>query len=450
MVIGLARRVWFWSAAARRRSEAEPNSKTRSGVEPPHSRFVPILLSIALLAVIGTGVTIAGWQGWAWYHYRAALRALERRDLSLAQAQLNSCLKVWPTSAEVHLLAARTARRIGAYDDAELHLKECQLLGWPIEELSLERDLALAQRGDLAEVEEKLVRFAEHDHPDRFLILEALAQGYIKTYRLSQALHCLELWLKRRPNDVQALVWRAEVEQLRSSTSEALADYRRVVALEPERDQARLRLAELLATEHQPAEAVSHFEHLRQRQPTNPGVLLGLARCRHLLGESTEAARLLDTLLERSPDDATALGERGRLFLEIGQFGEAERWLRRAADRAPYDRDIVYPLYLCLQQSGKSEAAEAYRIKLQEIDAQLSRLRELTRQIVQMPHDPALRHEAGMIFLTSGQAKEGLRWLYSALQEDPRYEPAHRLLADYYDRVGNQGLAGWHRRQIQN
>jgi Tfp pilus assembly protein PilF len=140
-----------------------------------------------------------------------------------------------------------------------------------------------------------------------------------------------------------------------------------------------------------------------------------------------------------------ALGERGRLYLETGQPADAERWLRVAAGLAPYDRDIIYVLYLCLQQSGKSKEAEGYGAKLQEIDTQLGRLRELTRQVAATPHDPALRHEAGMIFLRSGQAKEGLRWLYSALHEEPRYRPTHQALAEYYESIGEKGQAASHR-----
>jgi Tfp pilus assembly protein PilF len=220
-----------------------------------------------------------------------------------------------------------------------------------------------------------------------------------------------------------------------------------VLELEPERDEARLRLAELLAAEHQPAEAVPHFEYLRQKQPKNPALLLGLARCHRLLGDSAEAAKLLDRLLEIAPRDVGALGERGRIYLEMRQPAEAEQWLRKAAELAPYDRDLNYALYLCLQQCGKSRDAEVYRAKLQEIENQLSRLREVTRRIGERPHDPALRHEAGTIFLRSGQAKEGLRWLYSALQEEPQHRPTHRALADYYESIGDKAQAAWHRRQ---
>jgi Tfp pilus assembly protein PilF len=415
----------------------------------PKQWIILALLSAGLLALIGTGATVAGWQIAAWRDYRAAQRAIEKRDFAEARTCLARCLQVWPNSAEVHLLAARTARRACAYDDAEEQLKECQRLDWPLEEIQLERDLIRAQRGDVTDIQDRLMLFAEHGHPNALLILEALCRGYLKTYRLAHASRCLELWLERRPDDVQALLWRAEVAELRTRNSEALVDYRRAVELAPERDEARLPLAELLVAENLPAEAIPHFERLRQKQPRNRKVLLGLAHCRRLLGEPEEAGKLLDALLQIFPEDASALAERGRIYLDKRQPAQAERWFRMAVNRAPYDRDSVYALYLCLQQSGKAQEAEEYRTKLKKIESQLSRLREVTRKIVETPHDPALRHEAGMIFLHSGQSQEGLRWLYSALQEEPGYQPAHQALADYYERIGAREKALWHRRQAE-
>ena len=419
----------------------------RLGGESKRRWLALALLSLGLLALIGAGVTIAGWHVRAWRHYQAALEAVEKHDLVAVRDHLAVCLGVWPSSGEMHLLAARTARQAGAYDEAENHLKECLRLGWPAEEISLERDLIGVQRGELGSGETRLLQLVEQGHPDALLILEALCHGYIQSYRLPEASRCLELWLERRPNDIQALLWRAEVEELRFSAQDALADYRRVVERTPERDAARLRLAELLLAEHQPREAAPHFESLLQRQPANPAVLLGLARCRHLLGDTAEASALLDGLLSSFPYDVGGLGERGKIYLEARQPAEAERWLRLAASLAPYDRDIIYPFYLCLQQCGKAEEAEGYRVKLKEIQEQLARLAELTRRIADKPHDPLLRYQAGLIFMKSGQTKEGLRWLYSALQEEPHHRPTHQALADYYEGIGDRGQAARHRRQ---
>ena len=42
-----------------------------------------------------------------------------------AQDRLKFCLRVWPRSPDVHLLAARAARLTGNMPDAEAHLNRC-------------------------------------------------------------------------------------------------------------------------------------------------------------------------------------------------------------------------------------------------------------------------------------------------------------------------------------
>ena len=63
----------------------------------------------------------------------------------------------------------------------------------------------------------------------------------------------------------------------------------------------------------------------------------------------------------------------------------------------------------------------------------LDRLDELTRQISIAPHNADLRFEAGQIMLRNGQETEGLRWLASALQEDPSHAAA---MAEYQEHAG--------------
>ena len=40
---------------------------------------------------------------------------------------------------------------------------------------------------------------------------------------------------------------------------------------------------------------------------------------------------------------------------------------------------------------------------------------------------------------------EGLKWTREILRADPRHVPTHRLLAEYYGKQGNAGLANYHR-----
>src|SRR5262249_28037436 len=146
--------------------------------------------------------------------------------------------------AHMHFLAARTARRAGFSADAERHLSRCAELHGEPEAIERERALLCAQRGELASVESYLVSCVQQEHRDTPFILEALTQGYMKTYRLPAALGCLSRLFRQQPEHVQALFWRAWVWERLLNREKALADYRRIVELDPEQDTARLRLAE--------------------------------------------------------------------------------------------------------------------------------------------------------------------------------------------------------------
>jgi predicted Zn-dependent protease len=407
---------------------------------------LPVLLVLVLLGIIGLMGAFANSYLGAERHYRAAQKALERHDLATARQHLDQCLKVWSGSAETHLLAARTARRAGAFDDADHHLKEYQRLGGVPEAVKLERSLAQAQRGELTGVEAPLVAFSrEENNPDAVIVLEALTRGYIRTYQLMRALDCLQLWLSLAPDDVEALRYRADVRRYVKNRDEALEDYLRVVALDPEQDEARLRAAEILIDRHQGEDARSHLEILRARQPENVEVLLNLAQSYRLLNRRSEAVELVDGVLKTQPKNLDALRERGRLAWEMNQSGRAASYLRRVVERAPYDRQAMFWLAQCLEQLGQADEAKQYRTQVKTIEEEMRRLDELTRKITQSPHDPAMRHEAGVIFLDSGQTVEGLRWLQSALQEDPYFQPTHLKLADYFESINQKAAAAQHR-----
>src|SRR5262245_16277867 len=90
---------------------------------------------------------------WAGHHARAARRALDRYRLGEAREHLAHCLQVWPSSVEIHLLAAQTARRLGEFEAAEMHLARCQQIqGGLTPEVELEQVLIRAQRGGMDSV----------------------------------------------------------------------------------------------------------------------------------------------------------------------------------------------------------------------------------------------------------------------------------------------------------
>lgn len=406
---------------------------------------VRALLALLLLGLIGWTGYSGGWDLWARFHLWQAQRALAQGDLPRARASLEVCLRVRPNSAAFHCLAAQVARRRGAYDEAEWHLGECRRLQGPAEAIDLEGALLCAQRGDLARVESRLWAAIRKDHPETPLILEALTKGYAQTYRMPQALNCVQGWLERQPDNVQAVCWRGLIWERLYHFQEALEDYRRVVDLDPEEDQARVHLAERLLEAGQAAEALEHFQRVAQRQPENAAAHLGVARSQIDLGRYEEARHGLDDLLSERPEDGLVLIERGKVALLTNEPAEAETWLRKALAVLPYERSANYYLYQCLERLGRPKEAERYLAEAERIATDMERLVQATQKMTTASPDPSLCCEVGKILLRNGQAEQGLRWLGNALQEDPRHQPAHQALADYYERTGNAALAARHR-----
>jgi tetratricopeptide (TPR) repeat protein len=411
-------------------------------------------LVLAALAGGGYGVLVASRFLEIELRSRAAERYLEQSDhtqrranLSLARAELSRCLDLCPDNGRIHFLAGRTARQLGDSEDAERHLSLARKNGWVEEAIDLEQALLRAQQGDLKSVEGVLLSFVQRDHPDKPRILEALARGYLGTYQLFRALACLDRWVEIQPDNPQALLWRGQTLLLLDRHNAALADYRRVVELDSDEDEGGRKLAEVLLSSHQAAEALPYFTRWRERQPSDTEAILGLARCQAELSRTETAIGLLDELLTAEPKQAAALALRGKLALQAGQFTEAERWLRLSLAEAPFERETVFNLAQCLQALDRTEDARKYWTKLERIDADRARLKELRTAIQKAPDDAALRYEMGSILLRNGQDREGLRWLDSALKADPRHGPTHAALADHYEKAGNRRLASYHRQQ---
>src|SRR5262249_22789589 len=232
-----------------------------------------------------------------------------------------------PHDAELHLFAARAARRDGDFVEAEKHLDLCRQLKGHQDAIDLERALLTAQADDPAPVEGYLVSCLEPQPREAVLILQVLAQGYLKTQRPAEALSCLDRWLEHQPDDVQALLWRGQVLERWNDLEGAVASYRRAVAADPTHEKARRLLALALVRSDRAREAAEHLERL-PRSSADAEVLLGLARCRRSMGQGDEARRLLDQLLAREPRHAEALCERGKLALQSGRPAQAEGWLR--------------------------------------------------------------------------------------------------------------------------
>jgi predicted Zn-dependent protease len=405
-----------------------------------------LLAVLILLALIGVGLSVPGMHLWAAYHFRAAEQALGRYRPAEARRHLEQCLHVWPHSTPTHLLAARAARQAGDLDAAARHLDACDETPDQADAVRLEWALLRAQRGEVDAVARRLRSLVEQGDPAAPLILEAMATGYLRMYRLSEADYCAKQWADRQPDNPRAYLLRGWVKEYWNERDWAAADYRKALELDPQDEEAKVRLAFALLYLHHASEALGYLEELVHSRPDNPLLRAELARCRYLLGDVDEAGALLDEVLAARPRLFHALVLRGEMALDSGQPARAVPWLRRALDLRPADYQAHYLLQQALVRCGRLDDARKELEHMRACQADLERFSAiLKRKMTRTPHDPALHAEVGRIFLRSGYPAEGLRWLDSALKINPAYPPAHALLAEYYERVGNMGRAQRHR-----
>jgi tetratricopeptide (TPR) repeat protein len=405
------------------------------------------VVAVSVLSLTGAGAALWGDSVRAAYHLRAARRELDGRDYDAADARLTRHLELAPDSAEGHFLMARLSRRMGRSGDARDHLTACRRLRYPEAPLALEACLLRVQDGDFGGGADGVLRRGLDDYPaERFLIFEALSQGYTKTYRLQEARYCLNQMLESEPDNAYALARRGWVLERLGDFDAARADYRRAVALQPENVPVRRRLAEnLFYTQRNAADAIEHFEALWRALPDDVTVGVNLALCRRQQGRADDARALFDELLAAHPDDVAVLSERGKLALDEGQPEKAEVWLRRAVDRDPSSLPASYALFRCLGQLGRTREADRWHERVRALEADRKRLDELIARVGRAPGDAGLRCEIARLFLQFGETREGERWLAAALQIDPRYPPAHAGLADCCEKRGDTDAAERHR-----
>jgi tetratricopeptide (TPR) repeat protein len=354
-----------------------------------------IVLAVLLLA-LGFGAYQGGLYLWGFYHYRAATEAVERREFKEAGARLKKCIEVWPNDAPLRLLAARTARRAGDFDEASAQLRAHEKMKGDANANQFEYRLLRLQEGDLRDAAPVFAQcVANPDAADVPLLLEAYIEGSL--HALIPALHrgetfgggtaesevvrtgeAVELWMRLRParaDQAQGWVWRGHVQAIGNHQAKSLDAMRHALELDPDHFEARLYLAKFL-DQYFPAEAAPHLALLLKRYPNNREVQFRSATNFRGLGKFDEACEILDSMLKVDPTNVPLLAERGQIALDLRKPAEAEAWLSRALTEAPHDAKLHLALASCLRMNGKEAEAQQHEDILRQMEGRMRRAQD--------------------------------------------------------------------------
>jgi predicted Zn-dependent protease len=396
-----------------------------------------------------TGLLI--WRGRASRDPRQARHAFAAAHYDEARAALQRWLRASPNSAEAHFLMARVDVSLGLVPDAVVHLRQAKELGYPPSELSLVQAIVNALAGRHPEAEPVLrAAFEEARGPDPQLD-EALAQVYLETYNLPRAAAVIERWIRDVPDDPKPYLWRTELDsRVERGAGLLIKDYREALKRDPKLVKAHFGLAEALREEHRNAEAAAEYAAYLALKPDDPAGHLGAGRCALGLGDEATAIRHFDRVLALDPGNAAAHKERAEIDLRAGAEDSALRHLDRAVALDPYDPAIRYSRGLVLSRLGRLDDAKAERAEVNRLRADLDVLTKIQQQLVLSPHDRRLQIQIAQWMFAHGHAKEGLNWAEGILRSHPGDPETSGLLASYYQRQGDAGLANYYRAMAEN
>jgi tetratricopeptide (TPR) repeat protein len=404
------------------------------------------IIFLTLFILIGGALAAFGVWIWFEWHLNAARESLDAGHNSEAVRHLRSCQRIRPEQRDVLLLSARVARRAASWDEADAFLTEYWERYGDEEPLIFERLLYRTARGELESVSSALSAKLAQGGPQSRLVREALVAGLTYRFRWQDIRILLEAWLAESPDDTLALLHQGKYFEQQHAFDDAIRTYRRIIELDPEQLEARLRLATLYISRRFGEEAAAELAILRARLPEHPEIQVLWARALSLLGRTEEADAVIDACLQSHPDYPSALLEKGTNALIEGDEATAEQCLAAAARLDP-GNSLVHTKYaLVLSRNGKTaQAAEQYA-RAHQLETDGERITQIIRGPFQEhPNDPAVHHEIGMIALRCGLVDDALRWFNSALQVDPNHLPTHQVLTNLYRELDRPALMAKHR-----
>ncbi len=164
------------------------------------------------------------------------------------------------------------------------------------------------------------------------------------------------LWratLARNPDCPMALDSLGYVLQQRGQVDEAIAHYKKAIALQPEDEYGHNLLGSALLDKGQIDEALPYLQRAVELQPDHAQLLFNFGAALMQKGRLDEAIRQFQRAVEEKPDYTEARNSLGLAFFQKQQWGEALTQFEMAVKSQPLDAQARTNLATALYQSGR-------------------------------------------------------------------------------------------------
>jgi tetratricopeptide (TPR) repeat protein len=242
--------------------------------------------------------------------------------------------------------------------------------------------------------------------PETPMLSEELSELYIASGRMREAQNDAEEALRQNPNDVAArrLLARIFTRQIGDSQQNrideamlrrAIEQYQKITELDPKDMDSLVMLGRLQKVAQNSVEAEKAFKRVLASEPDNEDALTGLAMVYADLGNTTEAADLLKKLAEKNPSPKS-LRALASAYEQMKEFTLAAETLNRALALNPPDAADLKREMARNRAFAKDYAAalKIYQELVEEEPGDADSHLQISRIYLQQ-HDYAKAREAG-------------------------------------------------------
>jgi tetratricopeptide (TPR) repeat protein len=149
--------------------------------------------------------------------------------------------------------------------------------------------------------------------------------------------------------------------------------------------------------------------------------------------------------LEANPREPDALKELGLIDLRLGRFSQACKSLEQLTQIDPFDHGARYTFAQALRLAGDESQAKLELAHAARLRKENEEVVDFRNALLKEPNNLRARFQVTEWMFDHGHQDEGLKWTKEILRADPRHAPTHKLLAEYYGKRGDAGLANYHR-----
>jgi tetratricopeptide (TPR) repeat protein len=405
------------------------------------------------LAVVALGAGIV----YAYQRYRISqLARLVRssftsRKYDAAEVLLRRWLEKEPGSGEAHYYRAWDALARNNPRETVESVDRSRILGFDSDRLDCVEAIFHARADRFSQAEPVLERAFQEQLEPQEMVAKELAKIYLSSYRLDRAAKVIERWRTLAPEDPEPCLLSNEIASRTSAeTAVLIMNYRAALERDPNLDQARLGLAQELSNDRRFEEADQEFIRYLKRNPKDTAAFLGLGRNAFQQGNIEHASEFFEKALEINPRNVDALKELGQIDLRLGRVEKACERLKLLTQIEPFDHEVRYSYAQALNLAGdaiQSRKEMEVATRLRKEHDQIVQLRNV---VLKSPRDIGARFEVAKWMMEHGHEDEALKWTKEILRASPRHAPTHGLLADYYAKRGEPGLANYHRLSAQD